>query len=234
MSELLYENGYLTKRRASPASIAASVAINGGIFALLLSMASTVVEQRKDPGTKIFTPITIPPAMPIDPVEHQKPVDPIKDQPVDQVQVFHPINRPPLGTNEITRVASDPGEIVIPSAGDGGGEILTPVLPIDPPPPIHVIKKEGASVLSRYRDQLQPAYPPGSLRAGLEGSATVRVLIGTDGRVKAVEAVRTDQEDFLKVTREQALRKWRFAPATEDGTPVESWKELTVRFQIPR
>ena len=68
------------------------------------------------------------------------------------------------------------------------------------------------------------------IRAEMEGFATVRVLIGTDGRVKQVEASDTA---FLDATRKQALSKWRFLPATRDGEPVESWREMTVRFQLP-
>ena len=71
------------------------------------------------------------------------------------------------------------------------------------------------------------------IRAEMEGFATVRVLIGTDGRVKQVEAVKASDTAFLDATRKQALSKWRFLPATRDGEPVESWREMTVRFQLP-
>jgi protein TonB len=67
----------------------------------------------------------------------------------------------------------------------------------------------------------------------MEGFATVRVLIGTDGRVKQVEAVKASDPAFLDATRKQALAKWRFLPATRDGEAVESWREMTVRFQLP-
>ena len=31
----------------------------------------------------------------------------------------------------------------------------------------------------------------------------------------------------------QAVSKWRFLPATRDGEAIESWREMTVRFQLP-
>jgi periplasmic protein TonB len=86
----------------------------------------------------------------------------------------------------------------------------------------------------KYRDALQPEYPPGLIRQEIEGSVTLRVLVGTDGRVKAIEPLRFDDAELLKATQAHALRKWRFLPATRDGAPVESWREMTVRFEIPR
>ncbi|WP_260581590.1 energy transducer TonB [Sphingopyxis sp. PET50] len=62
--------------------------------------------------------------------------------------------------------------------------------------------------------------------------AKVRVLIGTDGRVKQVELVSTDSPGFFEATKRRALAKWRFKPATRGGVPEESWKEMTVRFEI--
>jgi periplasmic protein TonB len=70
------------------------------------------------------------------------------------------------------------------------------------------------------------------LRLEIEGSVTVRVLIGTDGRVRQVQVVRATDPEFAKATERQALRAWRFKPATRDGVPVEDWQTLTVRFDI--
>jgi len=65
-----------------------------------------------------------------------------------------------------------------------------------------------------------------------EGHVTVRVSIGVDGRVTAVERVSASDDAFWAVTQRQALRKWRFRPATRDGAPVASTKVLTVRFRL--
>ncbi|MGB3319354.1 MAG: energy transducer TonB, partial [Sphingopyxis granuli] len=90
----------------------------------------------------------------------------------------------------------------------------------------------AAAVDPRFAGTFQPDYPAREQRAGIEGVVRVRVLIGTDGRVKAVELVSTDDPAFFEATRKRALSKWRFKPATRGGVPEESWKEMTVRFQI--
>ncbi len=128
--------------------------------------------------------------------------------------------------------------VKLPTAPDNSVIKGPPVL--DPPPPIagpvHLDPAPPKLVLvevdPRFAGQFQPEYPLREQRAGLEGSVTLRVLIGTDGRVKAVELVRADRPGFFEAAKKRALSKWRFRPATRGGTPEESWKEMTVRFQI--
>ena len=82
------------------------------------------------------------------------------------------------------------------------------------------------------RARFQPDYPASERRSGIEGVVVVRVLIGADGRVKAVQQVRAASDAFFEATRKQALARWRFTPATHDGVPVESWRTMTVRFRL--
>lgn len=58
------------------------------------------------------------------------------------------------------------------------------------------------------------------------------MLIGTDGRVKQVERVSAASEAFWQATERQALSRWRFRPALRDGVAVESWRTMTVRFEM--
>lgn len=93
-------------------------------------------------------------------------------------------------------------------------------------------KLAEATVDPRYADQFQPDYPPFEQRNEVEGAVKVRVLIGTDGRVKAVEQISSASPGFFTETRRRALSKWRFKPATRDGVPYESWQVMTVRFEL--
>ncbi len=121
---------------------------------------------------------------------------------------------------------------------ESGPKVLGPVIPVpgdiyvppaDPPaPPKFVL----ADLDPRFAGAFQPDYPAREQRGGIEGAAKVRVLIGIDGRVKAVELVSTDSRGFFEETKRRALAKWRFKPATRGGVPEESWKVMTVRFEI--
>jgi len=84
----------------------------------------------------------------------------------------------------------------------------------------------------RYARDFQPDYPAGERRMGNEGKVVIRVLIGPDGRVKQVERVSAASAAFWQVTERQALSRWRFRPATRDGVAIESWRTMTVRFEM--
>ncbi|WP_380873201.1 hypothetical protein ACFB49_40010 [Sphingomonas sp. DBB INV C78] len=106
------------------------------------------------------------------------------------------------------------------------GPITEPIP--DPTPPAPIL----ADATVDPRAPFQPSYPPRLARQEINGNAVVRVLIGSDGRVKAVEMVSATDPEFFEATKKQALRFWRFKPATRDGLAVESWRTMTVRFEM--
>ena len=118
------------------------------------------------------------------------------------------------------------------------GPVFPDVIPVDPGPPVKPVDPPAppklvlAELDSRFARNFQPDYPASEQRREIEGRAKVRVLIGTDGRVKAVELISTDSPGFFEETRRRALAKWRFKPATRGGVAEESWKVMTVHFQI--
>ncbi len=220
------------RRSLNPASLGAALAINGCVFAALLFIAPNLTSRLKKPSTPIIVTNYKPPKPP--------PPTPDPDKPVSVES--NTSNLPPP-TPTPARTTSERAEAQY-FPPQGGGEIALPPPPpplpppdpeitIDPPlppPPVWI----AAIVHPGYVSALQPPYPPGRQRAEEEGSATVRVTIGGNGRVSAVEVVRATHPDFADATRTQALRKWRFKPATRDGVAVESVREMTVRFIMPR
>ena len=116
----------------------------------------------------------------------------------------------------------------VPPAGTGTG----PSVPLDPPVAPTKPNLVLADIDPRFAGAFQPEYPAREQRGGIEGVAKVRVLIGTDGRVKAVELISADSPGFFEATKRRALAKWRFKPATRGGVAEESWKVMTVRFEI--
>jgi len=165
-------------------------------------------------------------------IELEKPLDPTPPKQADDVE---PTPRsastpdvvvPIVPTTPLTETWADRGPL-IPDIG-----------PVDPGPPARaadpptIPKLVLAQLDQRYADLFQPDYPARAQREGIEGVAVVRVLIGTDGRVKAVELVSTDDPAFFEATKRRALSKWRFKAATRGGVAEESWKEMRVRFEI--
>lgn len=203
-------------------SLAGAATITGGMIAALLFMNPHIVipPETTFEGTNI----------PIDPPQPPPPPDRVIEQrktpsadPVSQIVV--PRNDPVIPTDNIIVGVIEPPPL--PPIGVGVGTGVT----VEPPPiPLPVMV--AAAVDPRYADDFQPPYPPSEQRAGNEARITVKVLIGTDGRVKAVEQVSAGGESFFATTRRHALARWRFKPATRDGVPYESWRTMSVRFVL--
>jgi protein TonB len=204
--------------RVDPAGLSGAFLMSGVIVLGIATAAPDLIANLPEPPL-VIARIFNPPPKPIDkPVERLK--TPTKET---HVTATKPPPAGPTTGNGSTVIGTGPGpEIIKPGPG--------PEIIVDPPKPLPV--RTTAQLAAR--DAAQPPYPRSLQADGIEGVAIVRVLVGTDGRVRAVESVRADDPLFFEATRDQALRKWRFKPATEDGRPIESWREMTVRFVIPR
>jgi protein TonB len=225
----MYANRFASERRFHPASLGVALAINGGLLAAMVLAGSVAVVQRHDPVLNT-TAIPLPPIPPeIKPEPQPQPVEktvqpppqplPFLEKPV--IDLPQP-DQPRIAT-ESTLPIAPPQPSGIPG-GTGTG------VTVDPPKPMPVLV--DAAPDPRYMDAFQPAYPAAERRAERNGVVTVRVRIGADGRVSAVEPVRATSDAFLEATRRQALSRWRFRPATRDGVAVESWRVMTVRFEM--
>jgi periplasmic protein TonB len=214
------------KTRPSAASLGGALFING-LMVLGIIFAAPHVTGEVAGGPMLIDFIPQPPPKPDPAIEKPK----AKPDPDITAKRLTQPPAPDTNAKSENDASVDIGLITLPPLPPlpPGGETIIE----KPPIRIEPIFK-GAVIHPKYRDALQPEYPPGLIRQEVEGSVTLRVLIGTDGRVKAVEPVRFDDAELLKTTQTHALRKWRFLPATRDGTPVESWREMTVRFEIPR
>jgi protein TonB len=208
-------------KRFSPTGAGAALAVNGALIAgLILAFAPVIITKVPPTILKTYTVHENPPPPPVPEIK------PKTDSPRSDPQVYvPPVDTPVRSENPI--IGSDikvdtPPVTAPPSTGTG-----VAIEPPAPPPPLL-----AASVDPRYARDFQPEYPSMNIRSGIEGTATVRVLIGVDGRVKQIEQVSATHPAFFDATRRQALSKWRFKPATRGGVPQESWKTMTVRFVL--
>ena len=214
-------DGFLAQKPRHPLAMTAAIAINAAAITALMLAKTGVVKLPPD----IFTAYPVP--MPSPPPEHVDPPKP-KQQVPETRPIFqpkpiesHPVKDQPLIATTREPVIDDPYPRIDP------GPKIEPK-PLEPPLPVLT----EAAPDSRYAGDFQPPYPPQLLRTGVEGKAVIKVLIGTDGRVKQVAIVSADDPLFADASERQALRHWRFKPATRDGVPVEAWKQMTVRFEI--
>jgi protein TonB len=221
----MYANGFFEERRRSPASLATVIGLHAAAVGALVLFGTTTFVREKD-----RTPIVIsipnpedPP--PVPPPPPRRPNDPA---PMQQSRLDRTLE-PPLVSQGPT-VAGPPLTPQQPVGPIGPqrietAEVVTPHIP----PPV----RRAAQVDSNYADALQPPYPPNEERMQRGGRVQVRITIGANGRVTAIEQMSATSEAFWRATQRQALSRWRFRPATVDGRPIESTMTMTVTFRIP-
>ncbi|MBN8831449.1 MAG: TonB family protein [Sphingomonadales bacterium] len=214
-------SGYSNRR--SPGAFAAAAVLNGGAIALLIAIPAAIVTPAGDPPLRIrFIDLAPPPP----PVNDPPTTEPSKvDVPKATPRPADPVPTAADSIVDLTRDLPFTGTVTPPSF-PGAGDVLPPVRP----EPVTVRARPDP----RFADAFRPDYPPAMRRDGLEGNVTVRVTIDARGRVTAIELVSASNPIFFEETRRQALRSWRFVPATRDGVAIESSQTMTVRFQLER
>jgi protein TonB len=221
MEAIMYATRTSLPGASRPVSFGAALLFSSAIMAALIFSGPQIFQSLKDKDLTIIDIKDRPPPDPTDPVKPK----PHTDQVIDE-RVITPITDTPIQPDtphiDTNNVIVGPPPVPL---GDGGGTALDP--PTPPPPPFRAAESDP-----RFMKDFQPAYPSIEQRAANEGTVAVRVLIGTDGRVKDVQKISATSDAFFEATRRQALSRWRFRPATRGGVPEESWKTMRVRFQM--
>lgn len=202
-------------------SLAAAVAIGlPAVLVIAVALSPMIIPTPPRTESTPWQSFTLPKPKPPEAQPDPKP----QSQPA-QTEFTAP--QPPLPPISKGAPDADPLPPYVPPAGTGTGLAVIDS-PLPPKPAPFVLAKLDP----RYAGSFQPDYPANEQRREIEGMVKVRVLIGADGRVKAVELVSTDSPGFFEETKRRALSKWRFQPATRGGVAEESWQVMTVRFQI--
>ncbi|MGE0383360.1 MAG: TonB family protein [Gammaproteobacteria bacterium] len=128
-----------------------------------------------------------------------------------------------------------PSQPFVPSTPDEttpatAGNVARSAHPIPPAPVAPRIV--GPHALAT-RPNPQPDYPPISRRLGEQGSVILALLVEIDGHVAEARVDSSSGHARLdEAAVAHALKRWRFAPGTEDGVPVAAWHRVRVRFTL--
>ncbi len=80
--------------------------------------------------------------------------------------------------------------------------------------------------------QVTPVYPPLARRAKASGEVRLRALVGIDGSVETVQILRVSRSGVgFEKSAEEAVRQWRYRPATKKGVKVRMWIPIRIPFQ---
>jgi TonB family protein len=79
--------------------------------------------------------------------------------------------------------------------------------------------------------KVSPTYPEEARKSGLMGVVVCETIITAEGDVAAIKIVRTADEVFNQPTVD-AIKQWKFEPATLHGEPVDVIYVLTVKYNL--
>lgn len=87
-----------------------------------------------------------------------------------------------------------------------------------------------ADAMNAAVQKVNPEYSAMAKQLKLTGSVEVNVLISEDGRVEKVEPVSGNPVLFR--CAEDALKRWKFTPFTEDGKAVKAVAAMNFSFKL--
>ncbi len=208
------EAGFFEQKRGSPTGLVLVAAAHvAALGALALAKGPEFIQPFNPP--LVITPIDIP--------DDPPPAD--RPEPRQQAQQPSRMTVAPTPTPVPTPFPTAQPTPFPPPPPQGPPADRYAEARVEVPPPV----RREAELIPR---DLQPPYPTDEERLQRSGTVRVRITIGANGRVIAVERLAATSDAFWRVTERQALTRWRFRPATLDGRPVEASRVMTVTFRI--
>jgi TonB family protein len=65
-----------------------------------------------------------------------------------------------------------------------------------------------------------------------EGRVGLKILVRADGSVGGVEVTQSSGSPTLDAAAVREVSRWKFAPATRDGQPIEAWALIPLLFVL--
>jgi TonB family protein len=204
------------------------IVIGGSIFASWYFYSHANKEDAVPRNVQIvkFTELGVPPS--------------IQKQAAPQVNVAEAIVPPTMGVPEPVPDAqateatiasqSEMSDALAPiTASDmaGSGDSLVVDTSDNAPKPGEFVPFDELPVLLSVQP---PVYPEMVREAGIDGTVTVQVLVGKDGKVKQAQAI--DGPEPLRASGLASARTAIFKPALQGTSPVEVWVMVPITFQL--
>jgi TonB family protein len=139
---------------------------------------------------------------------------------------FHPANR---GTGPVAVRVSFPVNWTVAGAAPAPEQTAASAPPAAEPEPDAVSLPPELRNADEYASRMRALYPRDLRRAGVRGSAWVRIDVSAEGTVRNASIIRSSDPRFDAPSLElvQALR---FRPATVDGEPKSVWVDFQVQW----
>lgn len=85
-----------------------------------------------------------------------------------------------------------------------------------------------------YLNNPAPSYPALSRHLQEQGTVSLNVFVGTDGKAQNVQIAKSSGFDRLDSAALSTVKKWRFVSAKKGGELVASWVQVPVSFVLEK
>jgi protein TonB len=168
--------------------------------------------------------------------------------------------RPPEVITRFVDLTPKPKPPVVPITRHVPAPTHVPVVPVrtqvqTPPVDVPVLVPDGSEVVDvaqtlpvettpqitgpvtgmslEYASAPAPSYPRNALREGITGTVLLEVLVGVDGSPLTVTIHRSSgNRDLDRAAQQQVQKRWRFRPASRNGTPVQAIGIVPIDFKL--
>lgn len=163
----------------------------------------------------------------------------IENVEIPETRQIHRAPPPPRPSIPIATESEDvPDDVTIETTDLDFDEVSLDVPP--PPGETTVIEEPEEEILEYFMVEekpvlikgVAPVYPKVALKANIEGSIHLKVLLGKDGKVEQATVVK-GKEVFRKAAL-QAAYQYRFKPARQNDRPVKVYLVMPITFRITR
>ncbi|MEA3244866.1 MAG: TonB family protein [Gemmatimonadota bacterium] len=219
-------------RQRSAPQVAASVAFHGALIAGVALGTSVAPRVHATPvEVPIYVPTSPSPAPPTRPRPPASPAPPVDQIPPVNLRFSAvPTSLPPITTSPI-------GPPPVPAGSFAPGPFLLapPTVPRSHAPGTAYLAAEVEQEVAIEGGSPMPRYPSALRSAGVEGTARVRFVVDTLGRVEpaTVETITATNGMFEMAVRD-ALPRMRFRPARVGGHAVRQLVEFPVAFRLSK
>jgi protein TonB len=142
--------------------------------------------------------------------------------------------RRPVNSSDATTLSAAEITSASPAASSAIGGIMaartSSNVPAPPPPVVPSTPVKSVVISPKLLASTPPIYPPMAKQSNIQGDVVVVVNIDATGQVG--EMAVTSGPEILRRAAVDAVRKWKYQPATSNGKPVSSQMSVKVEFRI--
>lgn len=217
--------------RSLLAFLVASASAHAIVFGVLPHLAL----DERPPRAALEVTLTKPEPLPAAPPKPVEPPPPRKPEKRHARQT----SPAPEKVSSTPQQAEPPPVLALPSTQAPADAFTVPAArPVEPSrapdqkPQVASVPVTPPVFNASYLRNPAPAYPLAARRVGQQGTATVRVLVTTEGLPARVNLEKSSGSPSLDNAAVEAVKGWRFKPALRGTEPVEGEVLVPIVFRL--